>query len=678
MRTKRICLILPTTSVAACHLILLLLTTSCCTTAFLVPTRQWLANAAAAAASSPPSSSSADGRTGSVTQSSSSILPSSSSKSSSSSSSEAAEAAEADQQESSNVEKNAVFLRSLIANLGRLCDKYICNGSPMVRERIFNLLDQIEATAILPDNVSYIRQALRVVKRAGVPMHKTYLEKMTQYDEDNNDVILGKTDSSQRRQDAQTRQEWEKNYEQQNDGGGGKSALSRRMSSSTDNNGRKPDVFMPSVLNPDDIATIANDKNELQKAVEGGGGSTSVNGDENSGTAPSPEQVAAAEMAAGRVSQMIARAGSGHSFEGGHLGIGGLDDVLVEIKRRIWTPLAAPPSLLRELGIHPVRGLLLYGKPGCGKTLLARQIGSVLSPLRPITVVSGPEVLDKFVGSSEKNLREIFDNPPDIFDTYRLNEADGGNSVASQALHVVVMDEFDAIARSRGGSDGKGGQGDAGVARDSVVNQLLAKMDGVVPLPVPTLVIGLTNKRSLIEPALLRPGRFEVQIEIPPPRTIEQRVSILKVHTNSMYEAGRLEVVDPPQDTAAARHLIDAPESNDALLTYEDLLTKLAVECEDFSGASLAAVARAAASHALERAVTEFSMELQDDPSATGIMDCLVTQDDFNEAIADVRASMGSNDHSDVDEIVDNDMSSDTGEEPENSQDNDDEDPVQP
>ena len=73
------------------------------------------------------------------------------------------------------------------------------------------------------------------------------------------------------------------------------------------------------------------------------------------------------------------------------------------------------------------------------------------------------------------------------------------------------MDEFDAIARSRGRSDA----GDAGIARDSVVNQLLAKMDGVLPLTVPTLVIGLTNKRSLIEPALLRPGRFEVQIEIP-------------------------------------------------------------------------------------------------------------------------------------------------------------------
>ena len=93
------------------------------------------------------------------------------------------------------------------------------------------------------------------------------------------------------------------------------------------------------------------------------------------------------------------------------------------------------------------------------------------------------------------------------------------------------------------------------ISRDSVVNQLLAKMDGVQPLCVPTLVIGLTNKRSLIEPALLRPGRFEVQIEIPPPKTIEQRVSIFKVHTKHMFAAGRLQVNDPPQGSTAEKLL---------------------------------------------------------------------------------------------------------------------------
>ena len=166
-------------------------------------------------------------------------------------------------------------------------------------------------------------------------------------------------------------------------------------------------------------------------------------------------------------------------------------------------PLAAPPSLLAELGIGPVRGLLLYGLPGCGKTLLARSLGRILSPARPVTVVSGPEIMDRFVGSSEANLREIFDSPPPIHDAYRVRYPDMGAALEKSALNIIVLDEFDAIARSRGGAGGGGGgggsaQGDAGVARDSVVNQMLAKMDGVDPLPVPTLVIGLTNKRSLM------------------------------------------------------------------------------------------------------------------------------------------------------------------------------------
>jgi len=95
------------------------------------------------------------------------------------------------------------------------------------------------------------------------------------------------------------------------------------------------------------------------------------------------------------------------------------------------------------------------------------------------------------------------------------------------ALHVIVLDEFDAIARARGG-DGSSSQGDASVAHDSVVNQLLAKMDGVNAVAVTTLVIGLTNKkRSLIEPALLRSGRFEVHGVVPHPSSVKQRVSDL-------------------------------------------------------------------------------------------------------------------------------------------------------
>lgn len=199
------------------------------------------------------------------------------------------------------------------------------------------------------------------------------------------------------------------------------------------------------------------------------------------------------------------------------------------------------------------------------------------------------------------------------------------------------MDEFDAIARSRGGRGGSGDQGDAGVARDSVVNQLLAKMDGVEPPVVPTLVIGLTNKRSLIDPALLRPGRLEVHIEVPPPRTVEQRVSILKVHVQHMHNAGRLLVKNAPEGSPAASHVSDQTQ----LYDFDELLHHLAKECEEFSGASLAAVSRAAASHALERAVEEFTMHTQ---SNSLMRDCIVSAEDFLDAINDVREGLSDHD----------------------------------
>mmetsp|Transcript_27901 Transcript_27901/g.65592 ORF Transcript_27901/g.65592 Transcript_27901/m.65592 type:complete len:661 (-) Transcript_27901:121-2103(-) len=535
-----------------------------------------------------------------------------------------------------DVERNTAFVKGLMSNLQRLCDKYICNGSAKIREQIFNVLDQIAAEAIDKD---LVRQSIRTVKRAGVPIHKTYLENYQ------NELELGKNDAGSRRSQAETRKGWEtiQNGSLSSTPNGGKSALSRRMAEKT--NGGRPDLFTPSILDPESIAYVAKDQSDLRAAMNG-------NTDEEDAEAASRSALVAAD-AASKVSEIISRAGGGSAFEGQSLGVGGLDDVLAQIKRRIWTPLAAPPQLLKELGISPARGLLLYGKPGCGKSLLASALGSMLSPFRPITVVSGPEVLDKFVGSSEKNLRDIFDNPPDIYPRFRTGDdgelTDEDDALASAALHVVVMDEFDAVARSRGGSDGKGGQGDAGVARDSVVNQLLAKMDGVQPLVVPTLVIGLTNKRSLIEPALLRPGRFEVQIEIPPPKTTEQRVSILRVHTKLMLAAGRLQVSDPPEGSTAAKLLLLEKGGEEDVLSYEDLLTKLAEDSDGFSGAAIAAIARAAASRALERAVEE-----QAEGTNGTIMDsCLITQGDFHDALDDVRGSMGSHDHTEDDEDED-------------------------
>jgi hypothetical protein len=247
------------------------------------------------------------------------------------------------------LDQNSIYIEGLIENLSPVLDKYIMSGSPKALERVFNILDQIAAQA---DDEELVRKAIRMTKRAGVPMQKKYTGKF--------EKELGKTDGSQRRTEAETRRQWEAQRTSTSETGsniasnveGGKSALTRRMSSNA-----KPDLFMNSFLDPGSIASIADETLEFQKEMEGGSSQfDNVNG-----------VVADDSAAASRVSEFVARAGAGSSFDGESLGIGGLNDVLAQIKRRVWTPLAAPPQLLKELGIHPVRGLLLYGKPGCGK-----------------------------------------------------------------------------------------------------------------------------------------------------------------------------------------------------------------------------------------------------------------------------------------------------------------------
>lgn len=176
--------------------------------------------------------------------------------------------------------------------------------------------------------------------------------------------------------------------------------------------------------------------------------------------------------------------------------VGGLEAQLDAIVRRVLASRASPDAA-RLLGISHVRGVLLSGPPGCGKTLLARELARQLGAREP-QVVNGPEILSKFVGEAEANVRRLFAPAAEEF-------AAAG---AASALHVIILDEMDAIARARGSSSG-----DTSGVRDSVVNQLLAQMDGVVAAPN-VLVIGCTNRPELIDPALLRPGRLEVQLEV--------------------------------------------------------------------------------------------------------------------------------------------------------------------
>lgn len=174
--------------------------------------------------------------------------------------------------------------------------------------------------------------------------------------------------------------------------------------------------------------------------------------------------------------------------------IGGLGKELDDVVRRLLLTRQLKKETLRAMGISHVKGVLFYGPPGTGKTLLAREMARALNARRP-KVVNGPEILDKYVGEAERNIRALF------ADAEKEWERRGEDS----ALHVIIFDEIDAIAKKRGSL-----VGDGSGTRDSCVNQLLSKMDGVGEM-TNVLVVGLTNRRDLIDPALLRPGRFEAR-----------------------------------------------------------------------------------------------------------------------------------------------------------------------
>jgi len=204
------------------------------------------------------------------------------------------------------------------------------------------------------------------------------------------------------------------------------------------------------------------------------------------------------------------------------LGIGGLDDQFNIIFRRAFASRIWPSHIVKSMGINHCRGILLYGPPGCGKTLIARQIGKALNS-HPPKIVNGPEILDKYVGGSEEKIRALFADA-------EKEQASAGD--ASQ-LHIIILDEMDAICKSRG----SGAQGGTGVG-DSVVNQLLSKIDGVDALNN-ILLIGMTNRKDMIDDALLRPGRLELHVEIGLP-DLKGRKQILGIHTKPMNDAGRL------------------------------------------------------------------------------------------------------------------------------------------
>ena len=233
--------------------------------------------------------------------------------------------------------------------------------------------------------------------------------------------------------------------------------------------------------------------------------------------------------------------------------IGGLDEVKQDLKEAVEWPLKTP-EIFQRLGIRPPKGILLYGPPGCGKTLLAKAVATE-SAANFITI-KGPEIFSKWVGESEKAIREVF------------------RKARMAAPAVIFFDEIDSILPRRGI-----GFSDSGVS-ERVISQLLTEMDGIVTLE-DIVVIAATNRPDIVDPAVLRPGRFDRLIYVPEPDE-RSRVQIFKIYTKDMPLAKNIDSAN------------------------------LATIAKNYSGADIAALCREAAMYALRKDVNTKEVTMAD------------------------------------------------------------------
>ena len=261
--------------------------------------------------------------------------------------------------------------------------------------------------------------------------------------------------------------------------------------------------------------------------------------------------------------------------------IGGLREKLARVREMIELPLKHP-ELFDRLAISPPKGVLLYGPPGTGKTLIAKAVANEAGA--HFISIAGPEIINKYYGESEKELREKFE------------EAE------KNAPSVIFIDEIDSIAPRRDEVVGE--------VERRVVAQLLTLMDGLSGRGN-VIVIAATNRDEAVDPALRRPGRFDREIEIGVP-TAEGRMEILQIHTRGMP--------------------IDGPEKD-----REKLLKELAGMTHGFVGADLAALGREAAMRALRRYLPEIDF---DKPISVSLLERMkVTPQDFREALKQIEPS---------------------------------------
>ncbi|RLE42284.1 ATPase, partial [Candidatus Woesearchaeota archaeon] len=257
---------------------------------------------------------------------------------------------------------------------------------------------------------------------------------------------------------------------------------------------------------------------------------------------------------------------------------GVLNEEIKKIRELVELPLKHP-ELFERLGIEPPKGVLLYGPPGTGKTLLAKAVANETNS--NFIFINGPEIMSKYYGQSEENLRKVF------------------SDAEKNAPSIIFIDEIDAIAPKREESKGE--------VERRVVAQLLALMDGLKSRGK-VVVIAATNMPNELDPALRRPGRFDREIEIGVPKK-EGRLEILKIHTRNMP------------------------------LSKEVNLNRLAEITHGFVGADLASLAKETAMIVLRRILPELKLE-ENEPIPKELLEKLqIKQTDFYEALKVVRPS---------------------------------------